>query len=144
MFRQIDLRSREDRAFKQWNDWRAEMDREIVRLIESAGVFAARMQRDRDNAIGFAQHLGATLTHQRAEPRRNRAPAIVFQRVNDVLHPPVVLVHGGGPADGVRGVEAEIQRLVPNAGPAHVADRPVERVTEAFAARRTRRLKQRG
>ena len=117
------------------------MQGEIVSLIESPAVFAARVQRDGHDAIGIAKQLDAAVTHQRTEARRNRTAPIVFQRVNDVLHPPVVFVHRTRPADRVRGVEADLEnRPVPDAGPAHLAHRPVQRMTQALAAGRARRL----
>jgi hypothetical protein len=141
---QIDLRPREDNALQQGENRWPEMQGEIVRLIEAAAVLPPRMKRDRHHAIGIAEQLDATFTHQRTEARRNRSPAIVLQCVNDVLHPPLIFAHRTRPADGMRGVEADLERRqAPNAGPAHLAHRPVQRMTQALAAGRARRLEER-
>src|SRR5687768_7079020 len=109
------------------------MQREVVRLIETAAVFTPRMQGYRNHGVGVAQYPGAALAHDRAEARCNRAPAIVFQGVNDVLHPSVIGGHGRRPADDARCVEVHVERRrEPNAGPAYFAHRSVQRMTEWY------------
>ena len=76
--------------------------RRIVRapiLIESRrlGPFAPRVQRDGNDAICIAQQCRCGFLHRGTEPRRDRPPAIVLERVDDVLHPAVVSRDGRRP-----------------------------------------------
>ena len=98
----IDLRRRVADAPEQRCDRWSEMDGELMRLVEPAPEFAPGMERHRHHAIGIGQHRRAGLTHQRAQPRRNRLPAIVLERVDDLGHPPLVGIHRRTPRDRMR------------------------------------------
>lgn len=144
MLRQVDLRAGVAHAAEQWHDRRTEMNGQLARLVEAAAVFAQPMQRHRHDRVGTAQHVGAAGAHQRAKPRRNRSPAIVFERVHDLAHAAFVVVDGGGPNDRMPIGEPFVQpRRQAQGSPARLAHGAGQRRCEGLPARRTGRLEQR-
>ncbi len=79
VFRQLDLRSCEHDALQQRDDRHAEMPREIVGLIESALILAARMQRHRHDDVGILQ---AIARRSSASARRAAARSIGAARTS--------------------------------------------------------------
>lgn len=110
-------------------------------LIETAPEFTPRVKRHRNHAVRIGEHRRAGVTHQRAEPRRNRMPAIVFERMDDVLRAAVVGSHRRAPGDRMRRAETLVQcTRAADGGPAQIADGAVKRATKRTAARRALRL----
>jgi hypothetical protein len=69
--------------------------RQVVSLIESTPELAPRVQRHRHDGVGILEQVDAGLSHHHAKRRRERAPALVLERVND--RPQRAFVAAGAP-----------------------------------------------
>jgi len=122
----------------------AQLAREILGLIEPAPALPPGMKRHGHRDVGADQGIASGHPHERAQPRCDRAPAFVFQRVDDVAQPAFVLADRRGVIDGVSVVET-LGQAVSHAGarPAGVAHRAIERAWQHRGTRRAGRFKQR-
>jgi hypothetical protein len=79
------------RASQDGPDWKAEVPREIVCLVEAPTERAAPGQGNRDQRVGAVEHLVAGLAHQASQRAGERTSAFVFEGVDDLPKRSVVL-----------------------------------------------------
>jgi hypothetical protein len=131
-------------ALQERRDRQSKMARQIIGLVESALILTAWMQRNRHDEVGALQDARAGDAHQLTKRRRNRPAALVFQRVDDFLHPPFISIDRARPVHALIGAEPiEQRRRQAQIRPAVFADCAVQRMKEWPLARRARRLKER-
>jgi len=142
MFWKLYLGLRVNDALQQWHHWQSQVPRKIIRLIESALILTAWMQRNRHDEVGALQDARAGAAHQLTKRRRNRSAALVFQCLDDFLHAPFISIDRARPVHTLIDAQAiEQRRRKAQIGPAVFADRAVQRMRERFSAARAGRLK---
>jgi len=77
------------------------MPSEIFGLVESPRTAAGGMQRNGNNDVRARENTRVAFAHQRRQRFRQRAPAVVFERVNDVAKRTIVDAVGAGAPAGV-------------------------------------------
>lgn len=159
------------RASKDPPDWKAQVDGEIVGLIESASKHAPGVKRHRDHGVGPGKDAGASADHEPRDRCSERTTAAVLEGVNDVAQRAVVasgasrhdeswrMFAAAGADEDIRSLEQpgvvrrpRAQRIAANdaqrrgdvadCAPARLADRAGERpLKDVVAARACRRQK---
>jgi hypothetical protein len=130
-------------SLEQRHHRRAKVNGERFRLVEAATKLTPGVQGNRHHAIRVPEHCGAGLAHECAKSRRDRLAAIVFERMDDVLHPAVVGVNGQLPRQRVGFIEMRVwQWRDADARPTGFTHGAIERVCERPTARRARRFEQ--
>jgi hypothetical protein len=81
---QIGLRRRRASSPEHARHTKAQMRRDIVRLVESAHPAAFAMQRHSDRDIGIREHVCAADAHSCRDWTGERSTPAIFQRVKDL------------------------------------------------------------
>jgi hypothetical protein len=114
---------------------RAQLSRQVFRLVESAGSAPGAVKGHRDDCVGATKNIGASLAHESAQWARDRPPAIVLEGVHDRAKSPVV------GSSCLRAMESGPIAPAARAAPGHNVVRPPrgQRITAALAKRGTER-----
>lgn len=96
---QFDLRAGCALPAERVQDRRAEVSRDLTRLIEASLIFTAPMQWDRHNAVDLLYQLSSALPHARSKRTRQRVPARILEGMNDLSQRPLVLSNRAGSRD---------------------------------------------
>lgn len=140
------LRGREGRlrgcrahALERMTERDPEAAGEVRGLIEPAFACSRSVKGNRNRALRAGEDVGASAAHQRGERRRQRSPAVVFQRVDDFPQRALIFAGRGPRRDRAAGTVAAIRADRKNGLPAPGADRAVERMFERASAGRAGR-----
>jgi hypothetical protein len=78
---------------------RPEVARDLACLIEAPLILTAPVERDRHDAVHVIDELRSTLAHSFGQRARQRLPARIFERVNDLSQRAFVLPDRTGSID---------------------------------------------
>jgi hypothetical protein len=81
------------------DDRRPEVARDLACLIEAPLILTAPVERDRHDAFDTLDEVRSTLAHSFGQRARQRLPARIFERVNDLSQRAFVLPDGTGSID---------------------------------------------